>query len=131
MGGQRFGLNGRPYEPSDPVRQRGEGACLTQETHGTDLEAEPLVGFPKVIEHDVDDGQLVDAGGVDLQHGPGVTLSELHTTQGGVGSGEPVRTRTTDSCLHTWTKPLAHNGHRNNSKLTEVTINTHLIKFIQ
>lgn len=31
-------------------------ACLAEETHGADLEAEPLVGFPKVIQHYVNDG---------------------------------------------------------------------------
>lgn len=41
---------------------------LTQEAHGADLEAESLVGLPEVVEHDVDDGQLVDARRVDLQH---------------------------------------------------------------
>lgn len=54
--------------PSDPVLQRGVGARLAEETDGADLEAKPLVGFPKVIQHDVDDGQLVDAGSVDLHH---------------------------------------------------------------
>lgn len=34
----------------------GTGACLAEETHGADLEAKPLVGSPKVIKHDVDDG---------------------------------------------------------------------------
>lgn len=47
---------------------RKKGACLAEETHGADLEAKPLVGVAKVIQHDVDDGQLVDAGGVDLHH---------------------------------------------------------------
>lgn len=48
----------------------GEGGrvSLTQEAHGADLEAESLVGVPEVVEHDVDDGQLVDARRVDLQH---------------------------------------------------------------
>lgn len=44
--------------------------CLAEETDGADLEAEPLVGIPKVVQHDVDDGQLVDAGSVDLHHRP-------------------------------------------------------------
>lgn len=42
--------------------------CLTEEADGADLKAEPLIGFPKVIQHDVDDRQLVDAGSVDLHH---------------------------------------------------------------
>lgn len=48
----------------------GAGACLAEETDRADLKAKPLVGIPKVIQHDVDDGQLVDAGSVDLHHRP-------------------------------------------------------------
>lgn len=48
----------------------GPGASLAEETDGADLEAEPLVGLPKVVQHDVDDGQLVDAGSVDFHHRP-------------------------------------------------------------
>lgn len=48
----------------------GAGTCLAEETDGADLKAKPLVGIPKVIQHDVDDGQLVDAGSVDLHHRP-------------------------------------------------------------
>lgn len=59
---------GSQYRPSDPVLQRGAGARLTEEADGADLKAEPLVGFPKVIQHDINDGQLVDAGSVDLHH---------------------------------------------------------------
>lgn len=61
---------GCSYIPSDPVLQQGVGACLAEETDGADLKAKPLVGFPKVTQHDVNDGQLVNAWSVDLHHGP-------------------------------------------------------------
>lgn len=51
--------------------------CLAQETDNAHLKAKPLVGVSKVIQHDVDDGQLVNAGSVDLHHRPGIALLHL------------------------------------------------------
>ena len=48
----------------------GGGARLAEETDRADLEAKPLVGVPKVIQHDVNYGQLVNAGSVDFHHSP-------------------------------------------------------------
>lgn len=65
VGTQHVGVN---IDPLTLSFSGGAGACLTEEADGADLKAEPLVGFPKVIQHDIDDGQLVDAGSVDLHH---------------------------------------------------------------
>lgn len=40
VGSQRAGVT---VIPSDPVLQREAGACLAEETDGSDLEAKPLV----------------------------------------------------------------------------------------
>ena len=54
-----------------------EGAWLAQETDWADLEPQPLGGIPKVIQHHINDGHLVDACSVDLHHGLGVALLQL------------------------------------------------------
>lgn len=50
---------------------------LPKEADGANLETESLVGISEVVQHDVDDGQLVDAWSVDLQHASSVTLLQL------------------------------------------------------
>lgn len=70
-GGQEGFLGGRGGRGRDL-------GCLAKEADGADFEAEPLVGVAEVVEHDVQDGQLVDARGVDLQNCLGVALLGLH-----------------------------------------------------
>jgi len=71
-------------------RQDGGLARLAEEADGADLEAEPLVGVPEVIQHDVDDGNLVDAWSVDLQHRLGVALFQRAAVRQGLDEGVVV-----------------------------------------
>ena len=68
--------------PSNPVLQLvgesgGGGQVLAHEADRAHLETEPLAGLTKVIEHDIDDGHLVDARSVDLHHCFGVARLQL------------------------------------------------------
>lgn len=47
---------------------------LAEEADGSDVESKLLVRVPKVIEHDIDDWNLIDFGSVQLQHSLSVTF---------------------------------------------------------
>ena len=49
-------------------------SVLAKEANGTDFKSKLLVGIPKVIDHDVDDWNLIDFGSVDLNHRLSITL---------------------------------------------------------
>ena len=59
---------------------------LAKEADGSNLEAKLLVGVAEVRHHEVDDGNLVDLGSVDFQHGLSIALPRLQGQ-----SKEPTR----------------------------------------
>lgn len=49
--------------------QKGKTGCpLAEEADRAYLKAKPLTGFPKVIQHDIDDRHLVDARSINFHH---------------------------------------------------------------
>lgn len=70
--------------------EQAEGRLLPEEADGADLEAKPLVWIPEIVQHDVDDGNLVDAWSVNLQHGSSVALLLLKRQRKEEISSDPV-----------------------------------------
>lgn len=57
---------------------KGRGGCpLAKEADRAYFKSKPLTGFPKVIQHDIDDGHLVDARSVNFHHRFRISLLQL------------------------------------------------------
>lgn len=57
---------------------KGKRGCpLAEEADRAYLKAKPLTGFPKVIQHDIDDGHLVDARSINFHHRFRISLLQL------------------------------------------------------
>lgn len=56
-----------------------EGLWLAVETHRAKLETKLLVPLPKISHGDVQQGEAVGHGGVDLQHGPLLSRARLQS----------------------------------------------------
>lgn len=57
---------------------KGRGGCpLAKEADRAYFKSKPLTGFPKVIQHDIDDRHLVDARSVNFHHRFRISLLQL------------------------------------------------------